>query len=123
MTEISQSIPFDHLSKVPNTDRSSSRQYMERIASASQSLTGIPFTIQRICELLSQPRKHYRRADRFYRALEKNVSVVTTVDVEGRRETERQPNEGTNIAAGAHVNNLSSSNVNEDQTTRNHAPQ
>lgn len=89
--EISQVGPFDHLPNVPNTDRSSSRQYIERILSASRSLSGVPFTIQRICELLVQPKKHYKRADKFYRALEKNITVVTTVDSEGRRETERQP--------------------------------
>lgn len=89
--EVSQTGPYDHLPGVPNTDRSSSRQYIERIISSTRSLAGVPFTIQRICELLNQPKKHYKRADKFYRALEKNISVVTTVDGEGRRETERQP--------------------------------
>lgn len=32
-----------------------------------------PFTIQRLCELLTDPRKQYSRIDKFMRALEKNI--------------------------------------------------
>ena len=32
-----------------------------------------PFTIQRLCELLIDPRKQYSRIDKFMRALEKNI--------------------------------------------------
>ncbi|XP_044749931.1 serine/threonine-protein phosphatase 4 regulatory subunit 2 isoform X2 [Coccinella septempunctata] len=39
-----------------------------------------PFTVQRICELLTTPRKEYNRIDKFMRALEKNVLVVSTVE-------------------------------------------
>ncbi|KAF4523576.1 hypothetical protein B566_EDAN014324 [Ephemera danica] len=37
-----------------------------------------PFTIQRLCELLTSPRKEYNRTDKFMRAVEKNILVVTT---------------------------------------------
>jgi len=135
MLKVSQAGPFDQLPKTSNTDRSSSRQYMERILSASQSLTGVPFTIQRICELLSQPKKHYKRADRFFRALEKNIGVVTTVDVEGRRETERQPEEVAPITDSSNISVITNdvandvtndvtNNVNEEEEiTYNHTPQ
>ncbi|CAG0879365.1 unnamed protein product [Darwinula stevensoni] len=39
-----------------------------------------PFTIQRICELLVDPTKHYKRVDKFLRGLEKNVNVVSGVE-------------------------------------------
>lgn len=39
-----------------------------------------PFTVQRLCELLTTPRKEYNRIDKFMRALEKNVLVVSTVE-------------------------------------------
>ncbi|KAG4079673.1 hypothetical protein HA402_009059 [Bradysia odoriphaga] len=39
-----------------------------------------PFTIQRLSELLSDPKKHYCRLDKFMRALEKNILVVSTVE-------------------------------------------
>lgn len=32
-----------------------------------------PFTVQRLCELLIDPRKQYSRIDKFMRALEKNI--------------------------------------------------
>ena len=33
--------------------------------------SGIPFTMQRLCELLTQPKRHYKRVDKFMRGLEK----------------------------------------------------
>lgn len=44
-----------------------------------------PFTIQRICELLAHPRRHYNRLDKFMRAFEKNVLVVSTKEPEPPR--------------------------------------
>lgn len=32
-----------------------------------------PFTVQRLCELLTNPKKHYCRLDKFMRALEKTI--------------------------------------------------
>lgn len=37
------------------------------------SFQAAPFTIQRLCELLTDPKKHYSRLDKFMRALEKNI--------------------------------------------------
>lgn len=45
--------------------------------------SGIPFTIQRLCELITQPRKHYRTSDKFLRGVEKNLMVVSTVQPDG----------------------------------------
>ena len=38
-----------------------------------------PFTIQRLCELLVEPGKHYHRTDKLMRCIEKNILVVSTV--------------------------------------------
>uniref|UniRef100_A0A8D2D0J9 Uncharacterized protein n=1 Tax=Sciurus vulgaris TaxID=55149 RepID=A0A8D2D0J9_SCIVU len=40
---------------------------------------GIPFTIQRLCELLTDPRRNYTGTDKFLRGVEKNVMVVSCV--------------------------------------------
>ncbi|PAV65210.1 hypothetical protein WR25_14533 [Diploscapter pachys] len=48
---------------------------------------GAPFTWQRICELLTTPARHYKKAEKFVRALDKAVNVVTTVTEHGERLT------------------------------------
>lgn len=44
-----------------------------------------------MCELLMRPLKHYNRWDKFFRALEKTLSIVTTVDPLGGKEAKRGP--------------------------------
>jgi len=39
------------------------------------AFSGVPFTVQRLAELITSPRKHYKRTDKFMRALEKNMLV------------------------------------------------
>ena len=39
-----------------------------------------PFTIQRLCELMTEPQRYYKRTDKFMRGVEKNVLVVTTIE-------------------------------------------
>ena len=49
----------------------------DKVFEQLESFAGIPFTIQRIAELLTTPKRHYRRTDKFMRALEKNMLVVS----------------------------------------------
>lgn len=56
-----------------------------RIMESLQKFNGAPFTIQRLCELLIDPKQHYKRSDKFMRGLEKNVLVVSTVDPFGKK--------------------------------------
>lgn len=37
-----------------------------------------PFTIQRLCELLTQPKKNYTKCEKFMRGVEKNLMVVSS---------------------------------------------
>nr|VZI28798.1 unnamed protein product [Spirometra erinaceieuropaei] len=57
----------------------------QRVFDTLKSFQGTPFTIQRICELLIQPRKHYTRPDKFLRGFERTCSVVSTVDCYGNK--------------------------------------
>lgn len=50
-----------------------------------ETFASAPFTLQRICELLTSPRKEYTRIDKYMRALEKNILVVSTTEPGGRR--------------------------------------
>jgi len=78
--EFNESCPEGHLPKMPNVDVFKFNEMKERIMEQFESYTGTPFTIQRLCELLVQPKRHYKRTDKFMRGLEKVMLVVSTVD-------------------------------------------
>ena len=65
---------------VPNVDQFSFGACKEKVFQQLDCFNGIPFTVQRLCELLIAPRKHYKRTDKFMRALEKNMLVVSTIE-------------------------------------------
>uniref|UniRef100_A0A3P9NBU1 Uncharacterized protein n=1 Tax=Poecilia reticulata TaxID=8081 RepID=A0A3P9NBU1_POERE len=50
-------------------------QFLCHVAKTGQPM--IPFTIQRLCELLTDPKRNYTGTDKFLRGLEKNVMVVS----------------------------------------------
>lgn len=85
MNDINDTVPFTDTETPPNMENCDSKIYIDRILKSVESFDGIPFTIQRLAELLCNPKKHYKRADKFFRALEKNVIIVTTVDPDGER--------------------------------------
>ena len=69
-------------------------QMKERIFEQLESYSGIPFTVQRLCELLVQPKRHYKRTDKFMRGLEKIMLVVSTIDPNpSSEEAESEPPE------------------------------
>ncbi|KAJ8301656.1 hypothetical protein KUTeg_020643 [Tegillarca granosa] len=78
--EMSTDIP-----KCPNVDNTKFEEMRERILETVEQFQGAPFTIQRLCELLTEPMRHYQRSDKFLRGIEKNVLVVSTVDPFGRK--------------------------------------
>ncbi|XP_042785923.1 serine/threonine-protein phosphatase 4 regulatory subunit 2 isoform X2 [Panthera tigris] len=52
-------------------------QFLCHVAKTGETI--IPFTIQRLCELLTDPRRNYTGTDKFLRGVEKNVMVVSCV--------------------------------------------
>ncbi|XP_011807231.1 PREDICTED: LOW QUALITY PROTEIN: serine/threonine-protein phosphatase 4 regulatory subunit 2-like [Colobus angolensis palliatus] len=52
-------------------------QFLCHVAKTGKTI--IPFTVQRLCELLTDPRRNYTGTDKFLRGVEKNMMVVSCV--------------------------------------------
>lgn len=63
----------------PNVEYIPFEDMKERILKIVTGFNGIPFTIQRLCELLTDPRRNYTGTEKFLRGVEKNVMVVSCV--------------------------------------------
>ncbi|XP_029974896.1 serine/threonine-protein phosphatase 4 regulatory subunit 2-A-like [Salarias fasciatus] len=63
----------------PNVEYVPFEEMKTRILKIVDGYNGIPFTIQRLCELLMDPKRNYTGTDKFLRGLEKNVMVVSCV--------------------------------------------
>ncbi|XP_057701234.1 serine/threonine-protein phosphatase 4 regulatory subunit 2-B [Corythoichthys intestinalis] len=63
----------------PNVESIPFEDMKERILKIVEGYNGIPFTIQRLCELLTEPKRNYTGTDKFLRGVEKNVMVVSCV--------------------------------------------
>ena len=64
----------------PNVDPFNYETMKTALLERLESFSAAPFTVQRICELLTDPRKQYSRIDKFMRAIEKNILVVSTTE-------------------------------------------
>jgi serine/threonine-protein phosphatase 4 regulatory subunit 2 len=85
LKEFQERAPLIHPTHCPNVDDVKFEEMHKRLILALDQFTGTPFTIQRLCELLTFPMKHYKKVDKFMRGIEKNLTVVTTVDSFGNR--------------------------------------
>ncbi|KAG5281793.1 hypothetical protein AALO_G00048890 [Alosa alosa] len=63
----------------PNVEYIPYDEMKERILKIVDGYKGIPFTIQRLCELLTEPKRNYTGTDKFLRGVEKNVMVVSCI--------------------------------------------
>lgn len=88
ITNFKEVCPTENLPPCPNVEPFNFEIVKDKILQQFDSFTCAPFTIQRLCELLCAPRKHYKRTDKFMRGIEKNLLVVTTVDPEQRKRSE-----------------------------------
>lgn len=77
----------------PNVDQFDYDSMKEHVLKHLDAFLYPPFTIQRICELLAAPRKEYNRVDKYMRAIEKNVLVVSASDLSMKRALESDANE------------------------------
>lgn len=78
MTDFYESCPTLELAPCPNVEHFNYDTMKSNLLERLESFVNAPFTVQRICELLTAPRKEYNRVDKFMRAIEKNILVVST---------------------------------------------
>lgn len=89
ITEFYESCPAVDIPPCPNVELFNYDLMKNFILEKLDTFSAAPFTVQRICELLTTPRKEYNRIDKYMRALEKNILVVSTTEPNlGRRSTE-----------------------------------
>uniref|UniRef100_A0A6V7M402 Serine/threonine-protein phosphatase 4 regulatory subunit 2 n=1 Tax=Bracon brevicornis TaxID=1563983 RepID=A0A6V7M402_9HYME len=85
MTDFYESCPTLDLAPSPNIEQFNYDSMKGNLLDLLESFANAPFTVQRICELLTAPRKEYNRVDKFMRAIEKNILVVSTKEPGSRR--------------------------------------
>uniref|UniRef100_A0A6M2DNV6 Putative serine/threonine-protein phosphatase 4 regulatory subunit 2 n=1 Tax=Xenopsylla cheopis TaxID=163159 RepID=A0A6M2DNV6_XENCH len=78
LTEFHDSSPGLDLPPCPNVDPFNYDTMKNCLLERIDSFSSAPFTVQRICELLTCPRKQYSRIDKYMRAIEKNILVVSS---------------------------------------------
>ncbi|KAJ8378396.1 hypothetical protein AAFF_G00242840 [Aldrovandia affinis] len=79
MDDFRSSAPEQHGPANPNVECIPFEEMKERMLKIVNGYNGIPFTIQRLCELLTEPKRNYTGTDKFLRGVEKNVMVVSCV--------------------------------------------
>ncbi|GFT37950.1 hypothetical protein NPIL_424911 [Nephila pilipes] len=80
LDEFYETCPVETSVPVPNFETFNFDSLKKTILQAVESFTSAPFTIQRLCELVTDPTKHYNRTDKYMRGIEKNVLVVSTIE-------------------------------------------
>ncbi|KAM3957812.1 protein phosphatase 4 regulatory subunit 2-related protein [Aphomia sociella] len=78
ITDFYETAPGIDIPPYPNVDPFNYDTMKNSLLERLDTFTSAPFTVQRICELLTCPRKQYNRVDKFMRAIEKNILVVST---------------------------------------------
>ncbi|XP_018413468.1 PREDICTED: serine/threonine-protein phosphatase 4 regulatory subunit 2 [Nanorana parkeri] len=63
----------------PNVEYIPFDEMKDRILKIVTAFNGTPFTIQRLCELVTDPRRNYTGTEKFLRGVEKNIMVVSCV--------------------------------------------
>ncbi|CAG9800156.1 unnamed protein product [Chironomus riparius] len=111
ITDFYNETPTKELPQYPNVDPFNYETMKKMLIERLDSFSAAPFTIQRISELLADPRKQYSRIDKFMRAVEKNILVVSTVSP-GRNRSEESENGDSLDSVG--LNGDFSSDVNVD---------
>ncbi|GCC20472.1 serine/threonine-protein phosphatase 4 regulatory subunit 2-B [Chiloscyllium punctatum] len=121
MDDFRASAPEPRAPPNPNVEYVPYEEMKNRILKIVNGFMGIPFTIQRLCELLTDPKKNYTGTDKFLRGVEKNVMVVSCV-----YPSTEKCNFGSNslnrvngiMLSGSHTGYTDRSNINGPGTPR-----
>ncbi|XP_026331133.1 serine/threonine-protein phosphatase 4 regulatory subunit 2 [Hyposmocoma kahamanoa] len=93
ITDFHETTPGIEIPPYPNVDPFNYDTMKNSLLERLDTFTSAPFTVQRICELLTFPRKQYNRIDKFMRAIEKNILVVSTREPGVQRQPEPENGE------------------------------
>lgn len=104
INEFYESCPSMDIPPCPNVEMFNYETMKSFILEKLDTFSAAPFTVQRICELLTTPRKEYNRIDKYMRALEKNILVVSTVEPRDRRLNHENADGVVNGLEGEHGN-------------------
>ncbi|XP_030036698.2 serine/threonine-protein phosphatase 4 regulatory subunit 2 [Manduca sexta] len=122
ITEFYETSPGIDIPPYPNVDPFNFDIMKNSLLERLDSFTSAPFTVQRICELLTYPRKQYNRVDKFMRAIEKNILVVSTREPGVQRHPE--PENGEPVVNGSDNNSEYNVDVEmEDMSWKENAEQ
>lgn len=117
ITDFFESTLTVELPACPNVEPFSYDRMKNSLLERFDTFNSAPFTVQRICELLTNPRKEYNRADKYMRAIEKNILVVSTREPgTGKRPLESDSQQETIL------NGMPDVKVNESDGSLMHVP-
>ncbi|XP_053499081.1 serine/threonine-protein phosphatase 4 regulatory subunit 2-A [Ictalurus furcatus] len=102
----------------PNVEYIPFKEMKERILKIVDGYNGIPFTIQRLCELLVEPKRNYTGTDKFLRGVEKNVMVVSCVYPTSEKNGSSGVNRMNGVTFPGNASALPDRNVNGPGTPR-----
>ncbi|XP_066526263.1 serine/threonine-protein phosphatase 4 regulatory subunit 2-A [Hoplias malabaricus] len=102
----------------PNVEYIPYEEMKERILKIVDGYNGIPFTIQRLCELLTEPKRNYTGTDKFLRGVEKNVMVVSCVYPTSEKNGSSCVNRMNGVMFPGNASAFSDRNVNGPGTPR-----
>uniref|UniRef100_A0AAR2KZL3 Serine/threonine-protein phosphatase 4 regulatory subunit 2 n=1 Tax=Pygocentrus nattereri TaxID=42514 RepID=A0AAR2KZL3_PYGNA len=102
----------------PNVEYIPFEEMKERILKIVDGYNGIPFTIQRLCELLTEPKRNYTGTDKFLRGVEKNVMVVSCVYPTSEKNGSTCVNRMNGVMFPGNASAFSDRNVNGPGTPR-----
>lgn len=100
MDEFYKETPYKAGKVNPNCENQSFEYLREIFIKQATDFESPPFTFQRLCELIQDPKQNYTKCEKFMRAIEKNMTVVSSWAYPPRRsETNGDENYNTPMKA------------------------